>query len=73
MTRKKDQLTLLETRIELVNPENILKRGYSMTLLDGKALAGIKNVKPGDLLETRVYNGKILSKVEKTTGKNGQR
>ena len=73
MTRKKDQLTLLETRIELVNPENILKRGYSITLLEGKALSGIKNVKPGDLLETRVYNGRILSKVEKTTGKNGQR
>ncbi|MCK5137913.1 MAG: exodeoxyribonuclease VII large subunit [Bacteroidales bacterium] len=73
LTRKKDHLTLLETRTELVNPENILRRGYSMTLLDGKALTGIKNVKPGDLLETRLYKGKILSKVEKTTGKNGKR
>jgi len=65
-TRKKDHLTLLETRTALVNPDNILKRGYSMTLLDGKAIRKVQQVKSGDLLETRLYDGIIISKAEKS-------
>lgn len=65
-TRKKDHLTLLETRTALVNPDNIMKRGYSMTLLDGKAIRKVQQVKPGDLLETRLYDGTIISKAEKS-------
>ncbi len=66
LSRKKDHLTLLETRTALVNPDNILRRGYSMTLLDGKIISKIHHVKRGDLLETRVHGGSIISKAEKT-------
>jgi len=71
--RKKDYLTLLEKRTELVNPEQILKRGYSMTLLEGKPITRLTDVKPGNMLETRIYKGKIISKVEKTTTTHGKR
>jgi len=73
MNRKTDQLVMLEKRIELVNPQNILKRGYSMTLLEGKAITDIDNLKPGARLETMLHRGKIISKVEQTTKTNGKR
>ncbi len=71
LKRKQDHLVLLETRAELVNPLNILKRGYSMTLLDGKTISSSQDVNPGDILETRLFDGVILSKAENTHKKNG--
>lgn len=62
--RRKDYLALLEKRCELVHPLNILKRGYSMTLQDGKALTSVKNMKKGGIMETRLLDGSILSKAE---------
>ncbi|TFH28001.1 MAG: exodeoxyribonuclease VII large subunit [Bacteroidia bacterium] len=62
--RTKDHLALLEKRTELVNPKNILKRGYSMTLVDGKTISSARNIKQGSLLETRLHQGSIVSKVE---------
>jgi exodeoxyribonuclease VII large subunit len=73
LARKRDHLSLLETRRTLVNPENILKRGYSMTLHKGKAISGVEGVDPEDMLETRLFRGTITSKVEKTTPANGKR
>ncbi|MCK4745709.1 MAG: hypothetical protein KAT15_01670, partial [Bacteroidales bacterium] len=67
LTRKKDHLVLLEKQTELVNPDNILKRGFSITMLHGRAISGIQDAKPGDLLKTRLHRGEITSKVEKTS------
>lgn len=64
LSRKKDHLTLLAKRTELVDPKNILKRGYSLTLMDGKALTSTRDIKRGKLLETRLSQGTIISKVE---------
>jgi exodeoxyribonuclease VII large subunit len=63
--RNKDHLALLDKRTELVNPDNILKRGYSMTLVNGRAISTTRNIKAGSLLETRLYRGTLLSRVEK--------
>ena len=73
LTRKQDYLTLLKTRTELVNPVNILKRGYSITMLDGKTLTRSLDVKPGDMIETRLYEGVVISQVEKIHIKDGKR
>jgi len=72
LVRKGDYLALLEKRTELVDPENILKRGYSMTLLDGLSIPDLLTLKPGSQLETRVYQGTIISEVKKTTISNGK-
>lgn len=71
--KSRDKLAQLKKRTELVDPENILKRGYSMTLLKGKSMVSIKGIKPGSLLETRLYQGTIISKVEHTSEKNDKR
>jgi exodeoxyribonuclease VII large subunit len=70
LERKEEYLAQLKKRTELVDPRNILLRGYSMTLLEGKSVSSIKNIKPGSLLETRLYKGSIISKVEHTSEKN---
>ena len=70
LEREGNYLAQLKKRNELVNPRNILLRGYSMTLLEGKSVSSIKNIKPGSLLETRLYKGSIISKVEHTSEKN---
>ena len=41
----------------MVNPLSTLKRGYSITYKDGKALTDIKNIKAKDSLTIRLYNG----------------
>jgi len=64
VNRKKDHLALLAKRTELVNPKNILKRGYSLTLMDGKAITSARDIERGKLLETLLYKGSVVSKVE---------
>jgi hypothetical protein len=44
-----------------------------MTLLKGKAVTSVKGIKAGNLLETRLYQGKIISTVEHTAKKNDKR
>jgi len=73
LDRSRDYLVLLNKRRELVDPLNILRRGYSMTLLEGKSLLSIKNVKPGSRLETRLQKGIIFSIVEHTAQYNDKR
>ena len=53
-----------EDRVSLINPVNVLKRGYSITLKDGKVLKDKQGVKEGDVVETQLYKGRIRSRVE---------
>jgi exodeoxyribonuclease VII large subunit len=71
LSRKKEYLDVLETRRSLVDPVNVLKRGYSYTLHRGRTLRDVENVAPGDLLETRLHQGTIISVTQKTTKKDG--
>ncbi|MCX8028048.1 MAG: exodeoxyribonuclease VII large subunit [Thermodesulfovibrionales bacterium] len=62
----------LQESIRLLNPENILKRGYSITKLKGQALRDANQVKQGDVIETILYKGRINSivKIEQKEVKN---
>jgi exodeoxyribonuclease VII large subunit len=73
LTREKERLSHMEKKKELVNPLNVLKRGYSMTLHQGKVISGIEDILPDDTLETRLYNGTVISKVEKTITSHDKR
>lgn len=54
----------LERDLETMHPKNVLKRGYSITTLNGKAVVSISNVVVGDELETRVFDGVLISVVQ---------
>jgi exodeoxyribonuclease VII large subunit len=60
------RLENFETKINLLNPHNILKRGYSITYSNGKILKDTGSVKKDDIINTRLYNGSITSVVEST-------
>ncbi len=62
---KEDEKTIL-----LNNPERQLSLGYSITKCDGKIVRQISNVEVGKEMETKISDGKIFSKVEKTIKRN---
>jgi exodeoxyribonuclease VII large subunit len=55
----------LRGRLDILNPLAILSRGYSFTrsLADGRILTSSTGLKPGDQVETRLKEGRIISKV----------
>lgn len=59
-------LTSLENNIRILHPENILKRGYSITLFENKAVTDIRRLKKGDGIRTITAGGSIDSIVSKT-------
>ena len=57
----------LESKIDKVlslNPLSILKRGYTITKIDGKMLKTVEKLKKNDIIETVFSDGKIISKVK---------
>ena len=57
-------LDLLEQRCSLLDPQLLLKRGYSITLHQGRAVRNAHQLKAGDEIETRVEKGIIKSTVK---------
>ena len=62
---EKKNLSSIQEKLRLVDPQNILKRGYSLTMLNGKVLKSVRQLKEGDLLETRLGDGTVESTVAK--------
>lgn len=60
----KNSLINLIDKLELVNPLNILKRGFSLTTKDDKIIKSVKNVDKSDTLDIRLNDGIIKAKVE---------
>lgn len=55
------RLERLEGMVGVLSPDNTLRRGYSITRMDGKAVTDASAVAPGTRLSTRLYNGTIES------------
>lgn len=58
------QLDLLEKQIENLNPNRILKLGFTITLHKGKPVKNPNQLHPGDHITTLTEHGKIESIVE---------
>ena len=54
----------IEDKISLLSPANVLKRGFSITRINGFSMRDTNKIKVGDSIETELYEGKISSKVE---------
>ena len=54
---------MLEVLLKSHDPQRLLSRGYSITLLNGRAVRDPQQLKAGDVLETRVEKGTIKSTV----------
>ena len=60
---KKEQLQYMEEKFELLSPQATLKRGFSLTSVDGKIIRSKKEVKKGDKITTQLQDGEIKSTV----------
>ena len=58
-----NEMTAIERSIINMDPKNVLKRGYSITLLNGKALKSVTQANPGEIVETLLIDGKISSTI----------
>lgn len=58
------KLQRLDDMLRLLSPENTLKRGYSITRIDGKAVTSLKQVRPGVRITTNLSDGVIVSTTE---------
>jgi len=56
------ELEKFEAICQSLHPENVLSRGFSITTKNGKAITSPTDTEPGDLLETRLRDGLLISK-----------
>jgi exodeoxyribonuclease VII large subunit len=61
--RHQHQLQTIEYRLRALDPQLILKRGYSLTMKDGKVVRNVSMLCEGDIIETRLADGRIESVV----------
>lgn len=64
LKREQTKLENLSGMIDVLCPSNTLRRGYSITRIDGKAVTDASVLKPGQTIETELNKGKVVSKVE---------
>ena len=66
LMEQKHRLQMLEQRALALDPVLLLKRGYSITTHTGIVVRDASQLKPGDVLETRVEKGIVQSEVRNT-------
>ena len=64
LTSERHKLELVDEKLHALDPALLLKRGYSITLKDGKAVRDAQALQKGDEIETRLANGTIHSTVK---------
>ena len=62
---KEQKLLGMVEKLEVLNPLNTLKRGYTIVRSNNKVISNIKNIKEDDELEVEFKNGKVITKVVK--------
>ena len=61
LTNTCHQLEILEEKVKSLDPQLLLKRGYSITLHNGKAVRDPRQLRQGDEIETRLEKGTLKS------------
>jgi len=64
LTSKRHRMELVEEKLKALDPTLLLKRGYSITFFQGKAVRDPQDLKTGDEIETRLEKGTVVSKVK---------
>ncbi|WP_296849433.1 exodeoxyribonuclease VII large subunit [uncultured Methanobrevibacter sp.] len=60
---QKENYLLQLSKLEILNPLNTLKRGYTLAKSDGKLISSAKQLKSGDNLEVEFEDGNVNTKV----------
>ena len=59
----------VEQFVQMVSPENVLRRGYTLSIKNGKVITSSKDVQKGDTIVTRFKDGSVDSIVTGTSSK----
>ncbi len=62
----KDIRSLLDGRelsVKHLDPRNVLKRGYSITTINGRSIKNTKKLSTGDIIDTALFSGALKSKI----------
>lgn len=63
VSRRKDRLDALATLLDTLSPEATLRRGFSITRCDGRAVTDPTTLNPGDTITTTLAGGELTSVV----------
>ena len=69
MQSSNTRISSLSDKLRLLNPQNILKRGYSITSYKGTMVLNTNELKVDDIVETQTYKGSFTSKVQSVNKK----
>ena len=61
LQHKENKLSAIEQAVRLLDPINVLRRGYSITRHKGQVIRDASAICKGDEIETRLYKGSIMS------------
>ncbi len=65
MMSSSNRLETLQGKLELLKPENVLKRGYSITYYNDKAVTDASTLRNGETLHTKLFRGSVEVTIEK--------
>jgi exodeoxyribonuclease VII large subunit len=65
MDSNRTQIDRYARQIYQLDPNRLLKRGYSVTMKNGKLLTNSNDTVDGDIVETILFEGKLISKIKK--------
>jgi exodeoxyribonuclease VII large subunit len=71
-SKERERLHLNKNTVRLLNPENVLNRGYTLTLKEGKIIKSAEPLQLNDEIETLFADGTVKSKITKK-GKHGNK
>jgi exodeoxyribonuclease VII large subunit len=57
------KLSGLETNLSILSPDNVLRRGYTITTHNGKIIKKSDQIQTGDIIDTQFSDGEVKSKV----------
>jgi exodeoxyribonuclease VII large subunit len=63
----------LENTLQLLNPEKVLQRGFSITSINGRILKNSDQIKNNDQIDTQLFEGILRSKVVEKTERGGEK
>ncbi len=66
LKKRKETISHIEDKVKYLDPQRVLKRGYSISYKDGKIIRSSKELKRGDRITTVFFKGEAISSVEET-------
>ena len=60
----KTEITALADKVNMLNPINLLNKGYSIVTKDNSAVGSVTNIDTGDIIEVRMSDGTVECQVE---------